>query len=351
MATQKKARVTIKDVAQLAGVSPSTVSFVINNVKHQSISPETRKRILQCADQLGYRPHYYASSIRNGKSHTIGVVTTYRVNSMYFLDLINGVMAETDQEGYGVVICPHAGKGEGLSTSFLDYFREGRIDGVVFISSAHSEEKSHECDYISLFRKHEIPFSVIYGYTDFPGVCYANTNFYEDGRRAARLLISRGCQRIGYVAALDKDNRTPYMPKTEQDRIDGYIAALREAGLSHHLFMFPRDFHAGDYTALTCEVKNLHADGFITCWATFGLQMLTLLREVGQRVPEDTRMISLDSLPYLSHTAPALSAMRMPFYEMARCGTRMLVDQLNQRPIDQPRMLFDATMEERTSTL
>lgn len=69
---------TIKDVAKLAGVSPSTVSFVLNKSKGQSISEETKKRIYQSVEQLGYRPNYYASNIRKGKSKTLGVVTTYR---------------------------------------------------------------------------------------------------------------------------------------------------------------------------------------------------------------------------------------------------------------------------------
>ena len=155
----RKKRVTIKDVAQLAGVAPSTVSFVLNGTKGQTISLETRERIFRCVEQLGYRPNYSASRIRSGSAKTIGVVATYKVNSLYFLDLINGIMEEANRAGYAVMICPPSGKES--ESPCLNYYLEGRIDGIVFISSAHSEEKSRECDYIALFCKHHIPFTVL----------------------------------------------------------------------------------------------------------------------------------------------------------------------------------------------
>lgn len=343
-------RVTIKDVAKLAGVSPSTVSFVLNKSKGQSISEETKKRIRQSVEQLGYRPNYYASNIRKGKSKTIGVVTTYRVNYIYFLDLINGVIEEANEHGYGVVICPRPENRDDVGDSFLTYYQEGRIDGVVFISSAHSEEKSHECDYISIFRKHNIPFSVIYGYTDFPGVCYAHTNFYEDGRRACELLLKRGCKRVTYIGALDKDNRSLYMPQTERDRMEGYIGAMQAAGLPHEIIHLPRDFHINDYDALVRDIADNETDGYVTNWATYGLQLLTVLKDAGKRVPDDVRVVALDSLPYLNHTSPPLTAMRMPFYEMARFGTEMLIGQLKDKGFVPMSKRFDATLEMRTST-
>lgn len=343
----RKKRVTIKDVAQLAGVAPSTVSFVLNGTKGQTISLETRERIFRCVEQLGYRPNYSASRIRSGSAKTIGVVATYKVNSLYFLDLINGIMEEANRAGYAVMICPPSGKES--ESPCLNYYLEGRIDGIVFISSAHSEEKSRECDYIALFCKHHIPFTVLYGYTDFPGVGYANTHFYEDGRRACSLLIERGCRRICYIGPLDKDNRSLYMPQTERDRIDGYADAMNAAGLPARVLHFPRDFHAGDYGALVQTVRDAGADGFVTCWATYGLQMLSLLRDAGLGVPGDVRVIALDSLPYLQHTSPPLSAMRMPFREMAQYGTRVLLKLLADGTYEPVSKRFDAILEIRGS--
>lgn len=348
MSKQTKRRVTIKDVAELANVAPSTVSFVLNNAKGQSISDETKMRVLHCVQQLGYHRNHSASSIRSGSAKTIGLVTSYRIHSLNFLDLINGVMEEASQGGYGVLICPDQREDEKAHT-VIQYYLEGRIDGVVFISSAHSEEKSRECDFISLFQKHSVPFSIVYGYTNFPGICYANTDFFSDGKKATQLLIQKGAKRIAYIGALDKDNASLYMPQTERDRLSGYTAAIEEAGIPRIVSHFPRDFHALSYTSLIDQVKEMRADGFVCCWATYGLQLLSLLYQAGYSVPGDARIIALDSLPYLDYTTPPLSAIRLPFREMAKSGADMLMQQLHNPEYTPEKRHYGGILEMRAS--
>lgn len=322
-----KRRATIKDVANLAGCSPSTVSFVMNNTKGQTISEETRAHILECARRLEYRPHYYATQIRRGTARTIAVLSTYRIQAMYFLDMINGIMAEATNLGYGVILCPNNREKE--PKLCLDYFQEGRIDGVVFISSAHSEETSMESEYISYFQENQIPFTVVYGYTHFDNVCYSNADFYGNGRDVTRLLIERGCRSIHYIGALDKYNQAQYNPQTEQDRLNGYLDVMREAGLTPKLTYLPRNFRSPDHQELVQSVIREPTDAYYICWATLGLQMLSLLRDLGRRIPMDTKVIASDTLPYLDSTVPSLSAVRIPFNEMASYATRSLIQILD----------------------
>lgn len=316
-------RSTIKDVARLAEVSPSTVSFVINNTKGQTISEETRSRILECAKRLNYRPHYSAARIRSGSARTIAVLSTYRREALYFLDMINGIVSETSASGYGLILC--ANNRDPEPRQCLDYFQEGRIDGVVFISSAHSEEASMEAQYIAYFRKNRIPFTIVYGYTHEEGVCYSNADFYTDGYNAASILIQRGCKSIHYIGALDKYNAAPYLPQTEQARLAGYRGALAANGLAQTSSFFPRNFNALDFQDEIQRTINARHDGYVVCWATLGLQLMERLRSVGLRIPEDTRVIATDTLPYLDCTTPALSALRIPFEEMAAYATRSLI--------------------------
>lgn len=340
-------RATIKDVANLAGVSPSTVSFVLNNTKGQKISENTRKKILQCVELLGYRPHYSATHIRARKSQTIAILSSYRIQSLYFLDLIDGIFSAANSAGYGLLVCQSNRDSE--PRQCIDYFNEGRIDGVVFISSAHSEEKSMESQYIDCFQRNHIPFTVVYGYTHIDGVCYSNTNFYADGKNACRLLIEHGARSIHYIGSLDKYGRQPYLPKTEQDRMNGYIDAMRESGLSPKISFLPRDFRSEEHASLIQQTINAPADAFITCWATFGLQVLSLLNQIGKRVPQDVRVIALDTLPYLEYTTPSLSAIRMPFREMAYYATTMLLKQLHGENIQSCSRAFDGEIEIRNS--
>ena len=327
MNSKSRRRPTIRDVAQLAGVSPSTVSFVINNTKGQTISEETRARILDCAKQLGYRANYSATRIRRGNARTIAVLSTYRREALYFLDMINGIASETTAGGYGLIFCPCSREKE--PRLCLDYYNEGRIDGVVFISSAHSEKESLEEEYIDFFRKNSIPFTVVYAYTRHEDVCYANADMYADGYNATRLLIDRGCREIQFIGALDKFNAAPYLPQTEQARRDGYLKAVREAGLKEKVEYFPRDFHSPAHQELIRRTLDRSSDAYFVCWATLGLQLLDQLRGMGVRIPQDVRVIAADTLPYLNCTTPSLSAVRVPFREMAAHATRALIAMLS----------------------
>lgn len=346
--SSEKKRVTIKDVAQMAGVTPSTVSFVLNNTPGQTISEATRAHVLECAKKLNYRRHYLASSIRWGQSRTLAVVSMYKKNYLYFLDFINGVLKEADEAGYGVLICP--GQEVDERASCVRYFQEGRIDGVLFISSAHSEQKSLEPDFIKLFHRFGIPFVVVYGYTDLPEVNAIKSDLYADGLAACQLLLRQGCARVGFVAALDKDNRSPYQPRTEADRIRGYQDALAEVGRPSRLLRFPRNFHDPDYEAVLGALREADCDGYVVCWATYGLQLLAALKALGKRVPTDVKVIALDSLPYLDYMAePPLTAMSLPFYDMAREGTKTLIGQLSGKGASVIKKSFSSRLEMRGS--
>ena len=348
MSNKGSKRATILDVARLAGVSPSTVSFVINNTKGQTISEETRDRITACARALGYRSSYSASRIRRGNAQTIAMLSTYRREALYFLDMINGITAETSAAGYGLILCPC--NREPMPRLCLEYYQEGRIDGVVFISSAHSEQESMEEEYIQFFQEHHLPFTVVYGYTDHDGVCYSNANLYADGRHAAEALLERGCRNIHFIGALDKFNAEPYLPKTEQARQNGYTDAVHEAGLEEHVVCFPRDFRSPEHQALIRRTMDLHADGYVVCWATLGVQLIELLKEMGWRIPQDVKVIAADTLPYLSCMTPSLSAIRVPFKEMAAYATRSLIQSLNNAEVKPVSKSFDGRLEIRDST-
>ncbi len=345
--TEAKKRATIKDVAVMAGVTTATVSFVLNNTPGQTISEATRAHVLECANKLSYRKHYLASSIRSGTSRTIALVSTYKRSHLYFLDFINGVMKEAEETDYGVLICPNHPVGE--QARCIRYYLEGRIEGVIFISSAHSEQSALESDFIQMFRRFSVPFVVIYGYTDEPDVSYIKSDMYTDGLTACRLLLQNGCRRIGYIGALSKDNTAAYQPQTEIDRISGYKDALAEAGLRETVMHLPRNFRDADYEALLQQFRQADLDGYVVCWGTYGIQLLTALHLLGKRVPQEIKVIALDSLPYLDHIDPPLTAMSLPFFEMAQAGTRVLLDMLKNPEAPAVRKSFPSQLERRAS--
>ncbi len=342
-----KRRATIKDVALMAGVTTATVSFVLNNTPGQTISEATRAHVIECANALNYRRHYLASSIRSGTSRTIALVSTYKRSHLYFLDFINGVIKEAEENDYGVLICPNNPVGK--QASCIRFYLEGRIEGVIFISSAHSEQRSMENEFIEMFRRFSVPFVVLYGYTEETDVSYIKSDMYADGRAACQLLLRSGCRRIGYIGALNKDNSTVYQPKTEIDRLNGYKDAIKEAGFEEHVLHLPRNFRDADDEALIRQFLHDDLDGYVVCWGTYGVQLLWLLNRLGKRVPQDVKVIALDSLPYLDSVEPPLTAMSLPFFEMAQAGTRVLLDKLKNPDMPAVCQRFSSHLEKRVS--
>lgn len=322
-------KVTIRDVARMAGVVPSTVSFVLNKTANQSISEATREKVMAAARALNYRPNYMAANMRSNLSKTIGIVASYNVYSMYFTDMVTGVLQVAQQEGYGVLLC---GNGRNIQENqdYLRHFLSNRIDGLLFLSSAHSEQKAQEEAYIQSFNQHKIPFVTVYGYTNEPEKAYMNIDFYQCGNESCHHLIEKGCKKIAYIAPLDKDNVTSYAPKTELDKQQGYQDAMQAAfGHQGDIFYFPRDFKAVDYPGILKRIETMVKqdgyDGFVACWATFGMQILVAAATLELQVPQDFRLISLDTVPYLAHTYPSLSSMVLPFFEIAQRATEILI--------------------------
>jgi len=320
-------RATITDVAKKAGVAPSTVSFVLNNTKNQKISETTKQKILDCVEELGYVANFQARNIakKTSQSRTIGVVMSYKLEHTYSHEIIHGLSEEAIGNGYGLLICG-IDRDVDKNSTFIQYFLEGRIDGIIFISSAHSESRSRENDYIDVFIKYNIPFVVLYGYSNRNDASYINIDLKQGSRDATRFLVDKGLENLVYIGVLDKKNETSFLPKTEQDRIDGY----KEVVITPEIIFLPRDFASMDNNDILEKLNRFNqVDGFITCWATIGIQLASWIKSTGRH--SDARIIALDTLPYMEHTHRDILSVKLPFYELSKLGIKTIIHKLNSK--------------------
>ena len=310
-----------------AGVAPSTVSFVLNNVKNQSISQATRQRVIDCANELGYVANFLASNMARNRSRTIGVVLSYKLEHTYSHDIIYGLSEETIRHGYGLLICG-IDRNVSQESYFVRSFLEGRIDGIIFISSAHSENSSRENDYIDIFQRNHIPFVVLYGYTNREDVSYINIDIKQGSYDATKFLIKQGLSKLIYIGVLDKNNDKPFLPKTERDRIEGYENAVK----SPCVHFLPRDFLNLSDDEIKKMLDNIgDIDGFVTCWATIGIQLSAYIKTVEKY--KQSRIITLDYLPYMEYTNRDVFSMKLPFYEISLLGVQTLIHKLENKNI------------------
>lgn len=300
---------TITDVARMAGVSRSTVSRVLNNQAY--IKAETRSRVEEAIHNLHYRPNSLARSLVKQRTGNILVLGRNTLSDAYYSILAEAIMDRANDHGYNTLFFVNS-HDDGVPLRFLDSLY-GNVDGMVFLAAFRILDR----DSLLYLKKLELPMVLINSNFAVPGVAEINIDNYSGSYLATEKLIALGHTRIGYVAAMVKDN---FEMRT---RLDAFYQAMWD----HHLTVDENlVIHAGspaytsgyeiapeilarDPTALLCT-NDMLAHG-IYRWAD----------EQGMRVPEDISIVGFDDI--LSQIDPErmvareLSTVRQPLRDMA----------------------------------
>ena len=309
-----RTRVTIKDVAQDAGVSVSTVSYVINN--SGPVAPERRERVLESCRKLGYTPNSSARRLRGQFTSTIGLVVPDLVNP-FFAMVAEGVEKQASERDVLVVFCaPEAGdNSESVNARLL---RSQRLDGVVYLAGAATPLDS-------LVKLTSLGPVVLVD-EQLPGVTFPCV--VADNRGGARLVaqhvIDQGHEQIGIIGG-------PSSLWTAVERLAGYQEAIKEAGIDESKITIVE----GDYrmesgkqlaarmllgSALDRPTALLCANDLMAIGA------LEYARSVGMTVPTDMSVVGFDDLPIAELLQPRLTTVRQPARDMGYRAAQILLD-------------------------
>lgn len=188
-------RTTLKDVAQEAGVTAATVSYVINNTPGQSIRPETRRRVLQAARKLNYMPNAHARTLRNHNVPCVGVVLRSNLAVPRFSQMAFGIQTRLEEEGYNVLLLGNRMDGLGHA-DYASAYLAGRVGGIIYIGI---DNEGPDEESLRLLTDESAPLVVF--------DCQRQADTYStvdlDYRGGARLItsrvIDRGCRRVFYL--------------------------------------------------------------------------------------------------------------------------------------------------------
>jgi LacI family transcriptional regulator len=310
------------DIADRAGVSLMTVSRVVN--KKGDVNPETRRRVEQIIDDLGYRPSAIARSLATQRTGSLGLVVP-DISNPYFSGIAHGVMEVANEEGFSVLLndCEEDPERE---LEALDVFDEKRVDGVIVAAPRVDSQRL----FVAL-TQHSKAVIVNRHFADqqpAAEVGYVANDDQEGGRKITEFLLSHGHRLIGLLAG-------PKMSYGSQKRILGYDAALQAAGLScdpNIILYCPPTFEGGYKT--TARLLGEHPE--VTALFCFNdlvaIGALQACVELGRRVPEDLAVVGYDDIPMASWVHPALTTCRVLFEEMGRLAVQLLIDQLRDCP-------------------
>jgi len=337
-----KKSVSSRDVAREAGVSRATVSYILNDVKGISIKPETRERVLEAARKLGYHPDSIARALKTGKSMTIGVVTRRDVSEERFTGILKGIKDILSVHKYSMLICSESINDKGFP-DYYSYYREHKIDGVLFISHVESIDTKQVGHTFEIISREKIPAVFIDYHIDNPAVNCVDINYSHGGYLAACHLIEQGHRNIAYL-----DPGTGSVQ--EKERIQGVEKAFVQYGVDiRNLKMF----YVNEQNILDSIKKVITGErdfsAIIASWINFGFHVLYAANQAKIQVPEQLSVIALAGSNFAEVCFPRLSVSELPLYEVGKKSAEVLVDtiQNNALPVN---MKLPCTLKVRDST-
>ena len=328
---------TIRDVAKQAGVSPMTVSRVLNNSGY--VSQEARQRIEATIADLKYVPNRLAGSLRHKQTKTLALVLT-DITNPFFTTVARGVEDVASEQGFHVIFC-NTDERMAEQTSLLTALVEKQVDGMLLVPADDSTAP------VTFLRDHDVPLVLLDRYIAGAAVdtvrCASEQGAYE----LTRLLLGLGHRRISILSG-------PRTVSTAVDRVAGYRRAMVEAGLD----AAAEAVYSGPYTqasgyAMAQEALALDpaptalfaANNFIA------IGVYRALRDAGLQVPGDISLVTFDDLPAGLILEPFLTVAAQPAYEMGRRATGLLLARLaGKAPAQSQEIVLPTEIIERRSS-
>lgn len=304
--------VTRDDVARHAGVSPATVSYVVNNGP-RPVAMETRQKVLQAIKDLGYRPNAVARNLRRQRTTTLGLIIPDTCNT-YFAEVAQGIESVAYENDFTLVFC-HSDYILERELYYVDHLFTERAAGVILIPATSNLES------VNRLLAYNIPTVILDRHAKGVSVPSVVANNYQGGYLATQHLISLGHTRIGCIVR-------PVELTHSLERVRGYLTALQEAGLPHDpRWMAPGGYrmengrNAMDYL-LSLDTPPTAVFAYNDIMA---IGALRAAHEHGLQVPQDFSIIGFDDITEASFTCPALTTIRQAKFEMGRHGMELLL--------------------------
>jgi LacI family transcriptional regulator len=329
------AAITMRDVADRAGVSKSTVSHVLNGTRF--VEPATEGRVRLAIRELGYRPNLLARSLRRHETRTIGLLTPNNANP-YWAEMARVVEHAGYAQGYGVLLC----NSNWSATQERDYVQTllaKQIDGIVLASTAALIEVVDE------IQAANVPVVVIDHIPAGRSVSVVLVDNYRGGYLAGAHLIRLGHQHVGCITP-------PPKVGTTIDRVQGFRQAFAEVGIRLCDSVFVAgdfEYHSGELGIRELLTRHPEVTAVYAVNDDMALGVIKGLHRLGRRVPDDVSVIGFDNISYTTVVTPELTTIAQPMTEIGQHVVELLLKQIHD-PASAPEVVvLEPSLIERES--
>ena len=311
-------RVSIKDIARIAGVSIATVSLALNDDK--KINPETKQRIKELARKLNYEPDQAARELRLRKTSVIGSIVPGFYGT-FMPGLLEGIEAAATLENYTTVL--GFTKGDyGKECDYINLMKSKNAAGLIIFLSGNNEYYRHVLE----LKEEKYPFVLIDRYIENVETDFVGVDNVQGGYEAGKYLLGLGHKEIGFLYREECSSI--------EDRIKGLKKAFNDSGV------FFRDdlvlkFSVVSEDAAFSEIK----DYFLVQKPTAimagndmtAIKVQNVARQLGIKIPEELSLVGFDDIEVASLLSPSLTTVSQPIHVIGREAVKMLIEKIKGR--------------------
>lgn len=329
--------VTIYDVAREAGVSMATVSRVVNG--NPNVKPATRKKVMEVIKRLGYRPNAVARGLASKKTTTVGVIIP-DISSLFYAELARGIEDIANMYKYNIILC-NSDNNVDKELQLTNTLLEKQVDGILFLGGRVTPEHK------DLFTTADVPIILAAAKDPSGELASVNIDYYQATLDLTKLFIANGHQRIAFISGPLED------PFAGQSRLEGYKAALHEAGIDfEEALVQPGDYRYESGIQGTQQLLELEQQptAIIAMSDEMAVGAIHACLDKDISVPEQIEVAGFDNTRLCSMVRPTLTSVVQPTYDIGAVSMRLLTKYLNKERIDEKHVLLPHRVEFRNST-
>ncbi|WP_321003922.1 LacI family DNA-binding transcriptional regulator [Eisenbergiella porci] len=329
-------RTTIKDIASRAGVSITTVSLVLNGKEHR-IAQETKKKIINIANELDYRPNQLAIGLITKRTNTIGLIVP-DISNTFFGELAKGAEKKAAEKNFNIILC-NTNDTASKDYEYLNVLLDRGVDGIILVPSGRGRDETiPKC--FTLLEQCQKPF--VLADRIKVGDKYSGVTLDQEqgGFIATNHLIQNGHKKIGCITG-------PLGMLNAYLRYQGYRKAIEEAGIEYHpKWVREGNYHIEDGVELS---KALFQEGVTAIFACNDLMAYGVYQSAvraGIKVPEELSIVGFDDIIFSQFSEVPLTTIHQPTYQMGETAVQKLLalimdkEEKNEKIVFKPELII-----------
>jgi LacI family transcriptional regulator len=322
----------ISDVAKIAGVSPATVSRVMNGTA--KVNKEKERRVLNAIKETGFKPNEIARSLYKKSSRIIGYIVPNLLN-LFLVEIGRSIEDEAFQHGYKVIFCNSDQKPE-KEVAYINMLTAMNADGIIISTIGNNPDEE--------IRNCPLPIVALDKCGSEIYTASVQADNYMGGRMAAEHLISCGCKNIVQMhGSQDFSNA--------RRRFRGYSDVCLEHNIQPQYIESSYDYSSGIMRSRELLERFPKVDGVLAVSDMVALSLYRVLHETGRRVPDDIMIVGYDNLEISSLMTPSLTTVAQPLEQIGRISAKIIIDMVENNKCEPRGVILPVSMKIRETTM